>query len=132
MAVTLPSGAEVAQLFGHAATDRQLAAAFEMAVSDAELRVAGRSMAQALDIGPGFETMPVGAVVGIPADREIDVLRRQVDAAVAGGISRVRMKIEPGWEAAPVAAIRADHSETRAPGGREWILRHLPGRPRRA
>ena len=34
----LPSGAEVAQLFGNAPIDRQLAAAFEMAVSDAELR----------------------------------------------------------------------------------------------
>src|ERR1700727_1724024 len=39
----LPLGAEVAQLFGNAPTDRQLAAAFEMAVSDAELRVAGLS-----------------------------------------------------------------------------------------
>ena len=42
--------------------------------------------------------MPVGAVVGIPADRDVDDVRRQVDAAVASGISRVRIKIEPGWE----------------------------------
>ena len=45
------------------------------------------------------------------ADRDVDVLRRQVDAVVASGISRVRMKIEPGWEVAPVAAIRADHGD---------------------
>jgi O-succinylbenzoate synthase len=107
----LPTGAEVAQLFGNAPTDRQLAAAFEMAVSDAELRCAGLSMAQFLDIGPGFETMPVGAVVGIPPDRDVDELRRQVDAVVANGISRLRMKIEPGWEVAPVAAVRADHGD---------------------
>ena len=107
----LPSGAEVAPLFGNGRDDRQLAAAFEMAVWDAELRAAGLSMAQALDIGPGFETMPVGAVVGIPADRDVDVVRRQADAAVASGISRVRIKIEPGWAAAPVAAIRADHGD---------------------
>ena len=44
----LPSGAEVAPLFGNAPADRQLAAAFEMAVWDAELRAAGLSMAQAL------------------------------------------------------------------------------------
>jgi O-succinylbenzoate synthase len=105
----LPFGAEVAQLFGNAPIDRQLAAAFEMAVSDAELRSADLSLAQSLDIGPGFETMPVGAVVGIPLDRDVDDLRRQVDAAVSGGISRLRMKIEPGWEVTPVAAIRADH-----------------------
>ncbi len=107
----LPSGAEVAPLFGNGPDDRQLAAVFEMAVWDAELRVAGLSMAQALEIGPGFETMPVGAVVGIPADRDVDVVRRQVDAAVASGISRVRIKIEPGWAAAPVAAVRADHGD---------------------
>jgi o-succinylbenzoate synthase len=34
-----------------------------------------------------------------------------VDAVVASGISRLRMKIEPGWEVAPVAAIRADHGD---------------------
>ncbi len=105
----LPSGTEVSRLFGGAPADRQLAAAFEMAVSDAELRAAGRSLAQALDVGPGFETMPVGAVVGIPADRDVDVVRRQVDRLVAGGISRVRIKIEPGWEVTPVAAVRGDH-----------------------
>jgi O-succinylbenzoate synthase len=105
----LPSGAEVAPLFGNAPDDRQLAAAFEMAVWDAELRTTGLSMAQALEIGPGFEMMPVGAVVGIPADRDVDVVRREVDAAVANGISRVRIKIEPGWVAVPVAAIRSDH-----------------------
>jgi o-succinylbenzoate synthase len=107
----LPSGPEVAQLFGSAPVDRQIAATFEMAVSDAELRSAGRSMAQSLDIGPGFETMPVGAVVGIPLDRDLNVLRRQVDGVVASGISRVRIKIEPGWEVAPVAAIRGDHRD---------------------
>ena len=105
----LPSGAAVAPLFGSGPDDRQLAAAFEMAVWDAELRASGVSMARALDIGPGFETMPVGAVVGIPTDRDVDVVRRQVDAVVASGITRVRMKIEPGWAAAPVGAVRADH-----------------------
>jgi O-succinylbenzoate synthase len=107
----LPSGAEVAPLFGNAPVDRQLAAVFEMAVWDAELRALGLSMAQALEIGPGFETMPVGAVVGIPADHDVDAVRREVDAAVANGISRVRIKIEPGWVAAPVAAIRSDHGD---------------------
>jgi o-succinylbenzoate synthase len=107
----LPSGAEVAPLFGNAPVDRQLAAVFEMAAWDAELRAMGLSMAQALEVGPGFETMPVGAVVGIPADRDVDVVRREVDAAVASGISRVRLKIEPGWVAAPVAAIRSDHED---------------------
>jgi O-succinylbenzoate synthase len=32
-----------------------------------------------------------------------------VDRAVAAGAARVRVKIEPGWDAEPVAALRADH-----------------------
>ena len=89
-------------------------------------------MAQSLDIGPGFEMMPVGAVVGIPADRDLEVLRRQVDAVVANGISRVRMKIEPGWEVAPVAAIRADHGDLVLQVDANGSLRRRPRRRRRA
>ena len=61
-----PLRAEVAQLFGGSPVDRMLAATFEMAVADAELRVAGRSLASDLGVGEGFEALAVGAVVGIP------------------------------------------------------------------
>lgn len=105
----LPTGAEVPQLFASSPVDRMLAAAFEMAVWDAELRAEGRSMAEALGTGPGFDAMPVGAVVGIPADRELETLRAEVAATVAAGTARVRLKIEPGWELAPVRAVREDH-----------------------
>ena len=64
----LPRAAEVPQLFGTSPADRMLAAAFEMAVADAELREEGRSLATSLGTGTGFEALPVGAVVGIPAD----------------------------------------------------------------
>ncbi len=107
----LPEGAEVPQLFGSGAEDRVLAATFEMAVWDAGLRAQGRSMAEALGVAPGFETMPVGAVVGIPAGRDVAVVRAEVDAAVAAGAARVRLKIEPGWEVEPVAAVRGDHPD---------------------
>src|SRR6516165_4965111 len=62
----LPEAAEVAQLFGTSPADRMVAAAFEMAVTDAVLRRDGRSFAESLGTGPGYEAMPVGAVVGIP------------------------------------------------------------------
>jgi o-succinylbenzoate synthase len=104
----LPQGAEVAPLFGGTPTDRMVSAAFEMAVSDAGLRVEGRSFAQALGTGPGFETLPVGAVVGIPADRDLATLRSEVAAVAATGVTRIRMKIEPGWEVEPVRAVRAE------------------------
>lgn len=107
----LPAGAGVAQLFGSSPVDRMLAAAFEMAVSDAELRARGRSLAEELGIGEGFDTMAVGAVVGIPVGRDVAALRHEVDGAVVSGAARVRMKIEPGWELEPVRAVRADHPE---------------------
>ena len=107
----LPSAAEVAQLFGSAPVDRMLAATFEMAVADAELRVAGRSLAQDLGVQKGFEALAVGAVVGIPDGHDVALLRREVDAVVRDGAARVRLKIEPGWEVEPVRAVRADHPD---------------------
>ncbi|HEY6428325.1 MAG TPA: hypothetical protein VIX84_13960, partial [Acidimicrobiales bacterium] len=105
----LPSAAEVPQLFGSSPADRMMAAAFEMAVSDVELRAQGRSLAEDLCTGPGFESLPVGAVAGIPPDRDLETLLREVDAAVAAGAARVRLKIEPRWDVEPVRAVRAAH-----------------------
>ena len=107
----LPRAAEVSQLFGAAPADRLLAAAFEMAVNDAELRAEGRSLAASLGTGLGFETMRVGAVVGIPDARDIGALLLAAGEAVARGASRLRMKIEPGWDAEPVRAVRAQHPD---------------------
>jgi O-succinylbenzoate synthase len=107
----LPLEAEVAQLFGSSPADRLLAAAFEMAVADAELRWAGRSLAQLLEVGPGFERLPVGAAVGIPAGHDLGLLLAQAAEAVADGAARLRVKVEPGWDVEPVAALRAAHPE---------------------
>jgi O-succinylbenzoate synthase len=102
----LPGEAEVAQLFASSAVDRQLAAMCEMAVADLELGLGGRSLASALEVAPGFGTVPVGAAVGIPAGHDVGVLLDQVGAAVADGATRIRLKIEPGWDTEPVAAVR--------------------------
>jgi O-succinylbenzoate synthase len=107
----LPMETEVAQLFGSSPVDRMLAAVFEMAVADAELRHEGRSLAQALGIAPGYETLPVGAAVGIPPKDDLGLLRAQVDEAVANGVARVRIKVQPGWDVEPVAAVRADYPD---------------------
>lgn len=107
----LPRAAEVPQLFGTSPADRMLAAAFEMAVADAETREEGRSLAESLGTGPGFETLPVGAVVGIPPGRDLDTLLREVGDAAAAGAARVRMKIEPGWELEPVRRVRSAHPD---------------------
>ena len=108
---SLPRETEVAQLFGSSPVDRMLGAVFEMAVADAELRLAGRSLADALDVGAGYGTLPVGAAVGIPPDHDLGQLRAQVNEAVAGGAARVRIKVHPGWDVEPVAVVRADHPD---------------------
>ena len=107
----LPMETEVAPLFGSSPIDRQLGAVFEMAVADAELRHAGRSLADSLQIDPGFRTLPVGAAVGIPPGHDLGLLREQVAQAVADGAVRMRIKIEPGWDLGPVAAVRNDHPD---------------------
>jgi O-succinylbenzoate synthase len=107
----LPPAAGVAQLFGSSPVDRMLAAAFEMAVADAELRAAGRSLASDLGVTEGFEAMAVGAVVGIPEGHDIAALHGEVDAVVRAGAARVRLKIEPGWVVEPVRAVRTDHPD---------------------
>ena len=107
----LPRAAEVPQLFATSAVDRMLAATFEMAVADAELRAGQVSLAESLGVGTGFETVPVGAVVGIPAERDLSVLAAEVDRAVAEGAARLRLKIEPGWDTEPVRLVRAEHPD---------------------
>ncbi len=108
---TLPPASSVPQLFGTSPVDRQVAATLEMAVTDLELRTEGRSLAAALGTAPGFESLPVGAVVGIPADRDPAGVRAAADAAVAAGAARVRLKVEPGWCEVPVRAVREGHPD---------------------
>ena len=107
----LPAAAEVPQLFGTSPIDRFLAAVFEMAVADAELRDRGRSLAESLETARGFGSVPVGAVVGIPRGHDSGVLRDDVDDAVSAGAARVRLKIEPGWDLEPVRLVRAAHPD---------------------
>ena len=107
----LPSAAETAQLFGTRPTDRLLAATFEMAVADLELRASGVSLAQSVGLSTGFEAIAVGGFVGIPPERELSTLRRSADVAVARGITRLRMKIAPGWDLEPVRVVRNDHPD---------------------
>ncbi len=107
----LPTSAETAQLFGMRPVDRLLAATFEMAVADLELRATGESLARSIGVTTGFEAIAVGGFVGIPPERELSTLRRSADLAVARGLTRLRMKIAPGWDLEPVRVVREDHPD---------------------
>jgi O-succinylbenzoate synthase len=77
-------------------------AAVQTALLDAELRAAGMSFGGYL--GAVREAVPSGVSVGI-----MNTVPELLDA-VAGyleqGYLRIKLKIEPGWDVAPVAAVR--------------------------
>lgn len=77
-------------------------AALELAVLDAQLRAAGRSLADWL--GATASHVPAGAALGLPDDPE--QLLREADDALAAGATRLRVKIAPGRAAGPLAALR--------------------------
>lgn len=77
-------------------------AALELAVLDAELRAASRSLADHL--GAVKERVPAGVSVGIMDS--IPELLDAVDDYVSQGYARIKLKIEPGWDVEPVRAVR--------------------------
>jgi O-succinylbenzoate synthase len=77
-------------------------AALEMAVLDAELRVAGLSLASYL--GAVHERVPAGVSIGIMGS--IPELLDGVGAYLEQGYRRIKLKIQPGWDIDPVRAVR--------------------------
>ena len=81
---------------------RMAKAGLETALLDAELRAAGESFAHRL--GAVKDRVPAGVSVGI-----MDTIPELLDAVadyLAQGYLRIKLKIEPGWDVAPVRAVR--------------------------
>ncbi|MGW7666316.1 o-succinylbenzoate synthase [Streptomyces sp. NPDC054775] len=77
-------------------------AALETAVLDAELRAYGMSLATYL--GAVRDRVPAGVSVGIRDS--VPELLDDVERYLAEGYGRIKLKIEPGWDLAPVRAVR--------------------------
>lgn len=77
-------------------------AALELAILDAQLRKADRSLAAWL--GATAAAVPAGASLGLHDD--IADLLAEADTALAAGAARLRVKIAPGRAAAPLLALR--------------------------
>jgi len=103
----LPKASQLGTLGEAGPAWRMASAAIEMAVLDAELRAAGASLSESFGVAGG--PVEVGAMVGIPSDRDLGDLLEAVATVVAAGFRRVRLKIEPGWDVEPVRAVRSDH-----------------------
>lgn len=82
---------------------RMAKAALEVAVLDAQLRTAG--VALATHLGAVVDRVPTGVSVGIP-DHGIPELVEQVAGYLDDGYLRVKAKVQPGFDVAPVTALR--------------------------
>lgn len=81
---------------------RMAKCALESAVLDAELRAEGRALAR--ELGAVRDRVPCGVSVGIMDG--IPQLLDAVEAYLAAGYVRIKLKIEPGWDIEPVRAVR--------------------------
>jgi len=93
----------LAKFHGH----RMAKAALETAVLDAELRTEGRSLGR--ELGAVHDRVPCGVSVGIMDS--IDQLLTAVDQYLDEGYLRIKLKIEPGWDIKPVAAVRERYGD---------------------
>ena len=89
---------EFAQFKGHPMAK----AALEAALLDVQLRQSGLSFGAFL--GAVHDTVPAGVSVGIM--NSIPELLDAVDGYLDDGYLRIKLKIEPGWDLAPVRAVR--------------------------
>ncbi|WP_432827300.1 o-succinylbenzoate synthase [Dactylosporangium sp. CA-092794] len=106
-AADLPGAHAVAGLLAPFKGHRMAKAALETAVLDAELRAAGRSFGR--ELGAVRDRVPCGVSVGIMDS--IPALLDAVGGYLAEGYLRIKLKIEPGWDVAPVRAVRERYGD---------------------
>ncbi|MGH9094208.1 MAG: enolase C-terminal domain-like protein, partial [Acidimicrobiales bacterium] len=103
------SAADVAPALGAVKGHPMAKAALELAFLDAELRRDGRNLADDLwsrSATTGHRPAAVPAGVAVGATGSVGALVDEVAGRVAEGYARVKLKIHPGWDIEPVAAVR--------------------------
>ena len=98
----VPLAASVAPALAFVAGHRMAKGAIEAAVLDAELRAQGRSMGAAF--GAVRDWVDCGVSVGIAPT--LEELLDEVTGYLEEGYRRIKLKIKPGWDLVPVAAVR--------------------------
>jgi O-succinylbenzoate synthase len=96
------TAARVAPVIGHVKGNQMAKAAVEMAVLDAQLRAAGMPLVDYL--GGVRDTVDSGVSVGITDT--VGELLGVVAGYLDEGYRRIKLKVEPGWDVAPVRAVR--------------------------
>ncbi|WP_139416576.1 o-succinylbenzoate synthase [Agromyces laixinhei] len=98
----VPLAASVAPTLAFVAGHRMAKGALEAAVLDAELRSQGRSMGESF--GAERDWVDCGVSVGIAPT--LEELLDEVTGYLEEGYRRIKLKIKPGWDLVPVAAVR--------------------------
>jgi O-succinylbenzoate synthase len=80
-------------------------AALSTALLDVWLRE--REMSLGSYLGAVRTRVDCGVSVGIPATESVEALLEEVAGYIDAGYRRIKLKIEPGWDIAPVSAVRA-------------------------
>ncbi len=84
-------------------------AALDTALWDLEAARRGTGIAQLLagrlDVAPASR-IACGVALGIPQDRSLNTLKLWVEEALTRGYRRVKIKVAPGWDSAPVQVVR--------------------------
>lgn len=96
------TAAAVASALAPVRGHRMAKAAVEAAVLDAELKAAGVPLGRHL--GATQSRIVSGVSVGI--HDSVPELLKTVGGCLADGYARIKLKIEPGWDIEPVAAVR--------------------------
>ena len=99
--------ADLDRVLGHVRGNPMAKAALIDAFVDAELRAGGQSLANWL--GADRDRVACGVSIGIASSTA--ALLEQVDAYLAEGYRRIKLKIEPGLDVERVAAVRAAHPD---------------------
>nr|WP_066039611.1 o-succinylbenzoate synthase [Herbiconiux solani] len=94
---------DVASILGFVIGHRMAKAALESAVLDAQTRAAGISFGEYF--GAVRPEVDCGVSVGISSS--LDALLDEVSGYVDEGYRRIKLKIKPGWDLEPVAAVRS-------------------------
>ena len=104
--------------------DQFAKAGIEGALWDAQANTQQRALYELF----GIERRPVSSGVAIGIFETIDELIERVRRYVDEGYQRVKIKIQPGWDVEPVAAVRAQFPELRlmVDANAAYTLDHLP------
>ena len=102
LAETDPDVHRAEQVFAQFKGHPMAKAALETALLDAQLRESNTSLGSFL--GAVRESVPAGVSVGIMDS--VPELLNAVDGYLDDGYLRIKLKIEPGWDVAPVRAVR--------------------------